>query len=238
MVDRFLSAGCRCDLASRSCSSLFTEDYVHSFRCQCRELVRVVLDMATSTLSVHSTKHCHTPSPRQRAYMLYWHAGRSVCRKTYLFLHTISDKRLRNLQVHHGIMATPGAFLLTLSLSPTRKELWNFSTRMLRQMPFCFLGEYQAISALMCTSCHRAQRKIKCGCSTVQGLSSTHRQAAYSTFCSIWRRVVPRIMVTKPMSDLCWVCQSNSTAIMRAANQPEEMKSEVSTLSEIVSAIR
>ena len=27
-------------------------------------------------------------------------------------------------------------------------------------------------------------------------------------------------MVTKPMSDLCWVCQSNSTAVMRAANLP------------------
>ena len=31
----------------------------------------------------------------------------------------------------------------------------------------------------------------------------------------------------KPMSDLCWVCQQNSAAIMRAANTPEEEKSEV-----------
>ena len=29
----------------------------------------------------------------------------------------------------------------------------------------------------------------------------------------------------KPMSDLGWVCQQNSTAIMRAANRPEEEKS-------------
>ena len=34
--------------------------------------------------------------------------------------------------------------------------------------------------------------------------------------------------VTTWMSDLCWVCQQNSTAIMRAANQPEEEKSTVS----------
>ena len=36
-------------------------------------------------------------------------------------------------------------------------------------------------------------------------------------------------MVTKPMSDLCWVCQANTTAIMRSANLPEELKSAVST---------
>ena len=29
------------------------------------------------------------------------------------------------------------------------------------------------------------------------------------------------------MTDLCWVCQQNSTAIMRAANTPTEEKSEV-----------
>lgn len=33
----------------------------------------------------------------------------------------------------------------------------------------------------------------------------------------------------KPMSDLCWVCQQNSAAIMRAANTPEAVKSEVSS---------
>ena len=31
------------------------------------------------------------------------------------------------------------------------------------------------------------------------------------------------------MSDLCWVCEKNSTAIMRASNRPESEKSEVIT---------
>ena len=53
------------------------------------------------------------------------------------------------------------------------------------------------------------------------------RTAAYTTFCSLWRQLVPYITVMKPMSDLCWVCQQNSVAIMRAANTPEEEKSQV-----------
>ena len=33
----------------------------------------------------------------------------------------------------------------------------------------------------------------------------------------------------KPMTDLCWVCQKNSRAIMKAANTPETEKSQVNT---------
>ena len=52
--------------------------------------------------------------------------------------------------------------------------------------------------------------------------------AAYSTFTSLWSQLLPHITIMTPMTDLCWVCQKNSAAIMRAANQPELEKSEVS----------
>ena len=54
------------------------------------------------------------------------------------------------------------------------------------------------------------------------------RAVAYSTFTQLWRQLLPHVVVMKPMSDLCWVCQQNSTAIMRAANRPDEEKSIVS----------
>ena len=38
----------------------------------------------------------------------------------------------------------------------------------------------------------------------------------YSLFCSPWKQLTPQVVVTKPMSDLCWTCQRNSTLIMRA----------------------
>ena len=53
------------------------------------------------------------------------------------------------------------------------------------------------------------------------------RVAAYNTFCKLWRELLPQVTVMKPMTDLCAVCQQNSTAIMRAANLPEAEKSEV-----------
>ena len=42
------------------------------------------------------------------------------------------------------------------------------------------------------------------------------RPVAHATFTQLWRQLLPFVVVIKPMSDLCWVCQQNSTAIMRS----------------------
>ena len=57
---------------------------------------------------------------------------------------------------------------------------------------------------------------------------ATIRAVSYEMFCKLWRTLLAHITVMKPMTDLCSVCQQNSTALMRAANLAEEDKSEVS----------
>ena len=89
------------------------------------------------------------------------------------------------------------------------------------------IPEYKRTHVQLLPSCTTKRRVWLQYCASLQSISEQHHQVAYSTFCSMWRRIVPHIIVTKPMSDLCWICQSNSTAIMRAANHPEEDKSEV-----------
>ena len=44
------------------------------------------------------------------------------------------------------------------------------------------------------------------------------RAVCYSLFCRLWQQLIPQVVVTKPMSDLCWTFQQNSTLIMRAHN--------------------
>ena len=43
-----------------------------------------------------------------------------------------------------------------------------------------------------------------------------------SVFGDTWRKLVPGILTARPMTDLCWVCQSNSHLIYRGVNIPEE----------------
>ena len=56
---------------------------------------------------------------------------------------------------------------------------------------------------------------------------SDRRLAAYTTFCSLWKKYVPQIIITKPQSDLYWVCQQNSRAITDANNASEDVKQQV-----------
>ena len=54
---------------------------------------------------------------------------------------------------------------------------------------------------------------------------SLTKAVCYSLFCALWKQLTPQVVVTRPMSDLCWMCQQNSTLIMRAHNRPVEEKS-------------
>ena len=54
--------------------------------------------------------------------------------------------------------------------------------------------------------------------------------AGYRAFCMIWKQFLPNIIVTKPASDLCWVCQQNSTMIMRSANKAKKSPQLVCTI--------
>ena len=47
------------------------------------------------------------------------------------------------------------------------------------------------------------------------------------TFLHYWEMYTPHIKIIKAMSDLCWVCQKNSTAVFRSSNMPLERQSEV-----------
>ena len=50
------------------------------------------------------------------------------------------------------------------------------------------------------------------------------RAVALSSFRSLWRKLVPRIVCARPMTDLCWECQRNNRDIHRSSCFPEEVK--------------
>lgn len=51
-------------------------------------------------------------------------------------------------------------------------------------------------------------------------------QVQYVTFCRLWKQLAPQVVAMKPMTDLCWTCQRNSTSVLKASNQSEERKKE------------
>ena len=58
------------------------------------------------------------------------------------------------------------------------------------------------------------------------------RVVGYRTFRNIWSMYLPDIIITKPMSDLCWTCQQNNSLILRSANKTKEEKSQTLKMAE------
>ena len=244
-IQSFVSSTCGCAVHNdKPCSEQFTFDHYFEFRMQCKELTRVELDMAllgqlsaftfSSEQTMRSTTYRHPSNSRQHSYSTFTltHRGRKVCRKTFLFLHGISEKRLKNLKAN----------FLKSGLSPrvhgnTRHLPANTTPFADTQQVVHFIQTYAEAHAILLPGripgYKRSDLKLLPSSTTKRqvwllysaSLDSTHHRVAYSTFNIMWQKFVPHIMVTKPMSDLCWVCQKNSVAIMRASNQPEEPRS-------------
>ena len=89
-------------------------------------------------------------------------------------------------------------------------------------MRWSFLAESPGTRDLTSSSYPAPPPNTRCGsCISKQQQQDRHGQSAIpcSPPCGSNSFLV---VVMKPMSDLCWICQQNSTAISRSANQPEE----------------
>ncbi len=200
MVEKFLSDGCGCDLVNGGCSSTFTVESVESYRRECSELTRVELDMALlgqlvaftncSTLTVHTTKDRHRPENRQKLYRMFWHGGRRVCKRMFLFLHTISEKRIRNLQQslgenglaprqHGNLRRMPSNTVSFVDTQRVVEFLRSYSEANAILLPGRIPGYKRSDVQLLPSSTTKRQVWQQYCTSLVSG---THHQVAYSTF--------------------------------------------------------
>ena len=248
-VYNFMSQGCGCSTHHGPCSKLFSFEYYYDFRSQCTELTHGELDMAIlgqlsafvdqSEQNAHSLVYHHFPAARKRTFTHFYHNGHKVCRTTFLFLHNISAARFKNLKTsflknglaprqHGNTKHLPANTLAYTDTENVVHYLTSYAEANAILLPGCIPGYKCSDVQLLPSSTTKRQVWLGyCACLQSSDSATPARVVAYSTFCGIWQRILPQILVTKPMSDLCWICQSNSIAIMRSANRPEAEKSEV-----------
>ena len=56
--------------------------------------------------------------------------------------------------------------------------------------------------------------------------ASGEQAVCYSKFVDFWHQFCPKVVVAKPMTDLCLTCQQNTTKLVRAANLLEHEKAD------------
>ena len=239
LVTRFAIEGCGC---KKKCSSQFSADHFRDMRAQCYELSHSELDMVLLGQLVASTNSSdgvvtmsgHLKQERRKQYTIYHHAGKTVCGKTFRFLHTVGKKRLKNLakslkdnglspRVHGNTKKRPKHSLSFESTEYVLRFLLSYAEQSGLLLPGRVPGYSRSdIKLLPSSVSKRGIWKIYCAAAAEK--VDTHA-VAYTTFCRLWRLLLPSVIIMKPMTDLCWVCHQNSTAILRAANSSESSKS-------------
>ena len=157
-----------------------------------------------------------------------------VCIKTFCFLHTIGLSKFKVIKAsfeQNGLVPRKRPYTKprhALRLSDI-EHVVKFITNYAEEHAILLPGRIPGYK--------RDDLKLLPSSTTKRAVWSLYRDSAestsdvklvcYSSFCSLWRQLLPQIIVTQPMSDLCWTCQQNSTMILRAHNRPETEKSEV-----------
>ena len=172
----------------------------------------------------------HSPKQHKRSFTCFKHRGHDVCMTTFCFLHTIGKVKFQSSFESNGLCprkrpyVKPHHALRLADIEYVVSFIRNYAEDHAILLPGRIPGYKQDDVVLLPSS----TTKI-----TVWNLYHAAAENApdvkavgYSSFCSLWKQLLPQILVCKPMSDLCWTCQQNSTKIMRAHNRPEE-KSEV-----------
>ena len=239
-VGQFMERGCGCvRKGGRACCEQFDVEHVKDVRLSFRALSSSEMDMAlmgqlmafSNTNSFTSSFH-KTPHERSRSHTVYYHQGKSICNVMFRFLHGISKNKLYNItrsliengltpRVHGNTKRLPVHTITLKSVEYVVRFLLNFAEQHALLLPGYSRDD---IKLLPSSTTKRAIWKVYKEAAAVEDSIQT---IAYSTFCHLWRKQLPSIRLMKPMTDLCWTCQQNSSAILKAANCPERQKSSV-----------
>ena len=192
------------------------------------------LQAFSNTSSAVSVQARHRETERQKSYTSFSHQGMPVCSKMFRFLHCTGETRLKSLSRHlkqsgltprtHGnVKRKPAHALSFLFIKYIVTFIHNYAEQHALLLPGRVPGYSRSDIQLLPSSV--SKQAIWRVYHTAAEADGTVHPAAYTTFCYIWRKLVPSIVVMKPRSDLCWQCQQNSTAIVRTANRSEAEKS-------------
>lgn len=181
------------------------------------------------------TSSGHPPKARERMRSSYLHQGKPVCKKVFCFLHMIGETRLKNLvksyradgvaaRRHGNTRRVPHHALSINSTEFVVRFVLNYSEQNGLLLPGRVPGYSRSDVKLLPSSI--SKRGIWRVYQAAALEDDSVHTVAYSTFCRLWRTLLPSVLIMRPMTDLCWQCQQNSTAILRSANLSDSEKSD------------
>ncbi len=241
LVIYFLRVGCGCHLWNgNNCSRQFTQEHVEEVRSQCASLSNNELDMVLlgQLMAASNSRDTISKQPkitRLKFYTRFFHQSQVICTKMFRILHGIGIKRMKNVaksfkssgltpRIHGNTKRLPKWTLSLSSVEYVVRFLLQYTELNGLLLPGRVPGYSRSDLKLLPSSASKHLMWLLYHESAATNDSFVHA-VQYSTFCRLWRDLLPQVIIMKPMSDLCWRCQQNSTAILRSANCLESEKS-------------
>lgn len=243
-TEEFAKNGCRCSTGpgGTPCCRQFPVEHYRNMRDWCAELTKEQREMVLKgqimamTSTTATTTYRHQPHQRQREHTTYRHQGLEICRTTFLFLHNTglsTFKAIRRSCREDGLVPrvhgnTKKAPVHALSFEDTNHVvsfIRNYAEDHAIQLPGRIPGYKR--SDLQLLPCSTTRRLVWLKYSTTASELTNIRTVTYISFCRIWRKFLPNILPTRPMTDLCAVCQRNAGLIQHSSNLSEAEKSQV-----------
>ena len=170
---------------------------------------------------------------RERQRLIYRHKGFEICRNFFLHLHSIGEKKLKNLfkqykengvesRIHKSTKKQPSHALAFEDVKFAFNFIQNFAEANAIILPGRPPYAWKSDCKLLPTECSRhfvygnyAEAMDECG----------QKKISLWSFLRIWNDLLPFIKNQKSATDLCWYCQQRSIQMQRSVNQPDSLKS-------------
>ena len=237
--------GCKCELGPKKtpCCQQFPVEYYREMRGYCLELRKEEKDIlimgqikAMTNSSDHvSTENRHKDAERQRTRGTFFHEAKRVCLWTFLFLHATGKDQYANIRascsengivprVHGNTRRLPVKSLTFDDVSRVVSFIRNYAEDHAVLLPGRIPGYKRSdLQLLPCSTTKSRVWKLYTNACEL----SHSREVAYTSFCRIWRTLLPMIVPAKPRTDLCAECHAKAGLLMKSSNLTEGEKTEV-----------
>lgn len=234
-VQKFMQDGCGCrrGLKGSQCSDDLTEESVLNNLYNCLELSHAELDLvilanvqASMTIEVIGEKRKRSP-PYSFLYQ-----SRPICKEMFQNLYGVSKSRFQRLVDHyqtHGISLRihGNSKRLPHNTLPqdVAEDVKNFLSNYVDENAVLLPGRIPGFKNEDIQLLSSSDTKTHVWNAFKRACEESNKQAvSYTKFTELWKQFHPNVVVAKPMTDLCFTCQQNTSKLLRAANLPEAEK--------------
>lgn len=241
---QFVNCRCTCKHANGSpCYTQFTAEEMLQCRLDMAELTSdekdmLLLGIISCVTNISGTTECSKRAKddkheRQRQRSYYMKNGKKVCRDTFMFLYSISKNKLTALGKwyrEHGLVPrkrkSGGRKSNTrcLHIDDIRRVvsfITNYSEKNAVRLPGRVAHHYRSNIQLLPTSTTKAAVYRLYEQSTKE---SGYRAVGEASFRRLWHELLSHVVISRPMTDLCWTCQKLYREISSSVNLPEAVK--------------